>query len=103
MPGLDQVKADTLWVMTYPWKIPTSVLDRMEYGVFNFHYARLPQYRGPNPIFWQIRNRESVGGISVYRMDEGWDTGPMAFFEEVPIYPEDNYGLASVQMWIGRC
>ena len=95
---LDECKADCIWLLTFPYKIPKVILDRMEYGAFNFHFARLPQYRGPTPLFWEIRNQETIGGISVYLMDEGWDTGPLAVFEEVPIHPEDNYGLHQTRL-----
>lgn len=90
---LDAIGADTLWILTFPYKIPESILEKMGHNVFNFHFAKLPEYRGPNPIFWQIKNQETMGGISVYQLDKGWDTGPLAFHEEVPIHTEDNYGL----------
>ena len=46
-------------------------------GVLNLHAGPLPDYRGGSPLNWQIINGESSAGISVIRVDEGIDTGPV--------------------------
>jgi methionyl-tRNA formyltransferase len=90
---LDAVQADTAWVMGFSYRLPPAVLERPRLGCFNFHPGRLPAYRGPDPLFWQIRRREPSAGLSVHRMDAGLDTGPLVHVEPVDIGPGDTYGM----------
>lgn len=89
---------DVVFVKTFPWKIPASVLSIPTGGFINFHYAPLPAFRGSNPLFWMIRNRESSGAVTVHQMDEHLDTGDILFTKEVPIYPEASFGMLIAQL-----
>lgn len=84
---------DVVFVMTFPYKIPSTVLAIPTHGFLNFHYGLLPQYRSADPIFWQIRNGESYGGITVHQMDENWDSGPVLFTKKLEIKPNHTHGL----------
>ena len=61
-----------------------------ELGTINLHAGRLPQYRGGSPLNWQIINGEKTAGISVIRIDEGIDTGPVLAEDEFPIDSTDT-------------
>jgi len=89
---------DVVLVKTFPWRIPATVLSIPKLGFINFHYAPLPAFRGPNPLFWMIRNRESIGGVSVHQMDENLDTGDILINKEVHIYPEASFGMLIGQL-----
>lgn len=66
-------------------KVPDDIV---EFGnCYNIHPALLPNYRGSSPIERQIRNSESLSGITLHRMDAGYDTGPV--FARV-VYRIDN-------------
>jgi methionyl-tRNA formyltransferase len=86
-------KPDVVFVITFPWKIPGHILPLPRLGFFNFHYALLPAYRGASPIFWQLRNGEQFGGLTIHRMDAGWDTGPIAHIHKVPILQGETFGM----------
>lgn len=90
---LGLLNADVAWVLTFPFKIPKLLFGALPLGFYNFHFGALPGYRGTDPIFWQIKNREANGAISIHRMDEGWDTGPIALQAPVPIRKGDTYGM----------
>ncbi|MDJ0626054.1 MAG: formyltransferase family protein [Candidatus Caenarcaniphilales bacterium] len=89
---LKKCKPDVVYVITFPYKIPSKLLKVPKFGFFNWHTGLLPSYRGPDPIFWQILNQEEYGGITVHQMDENFDTGPIASIEQIQILPEDTYG-----------
>ncbi len=89
---LKSSKADAVFVFTFPFRIPVTVLHIPAKGFINFHFGVLPQYRGADAIFWQIRNREKEGGISVHRMTGKIDKGPMHLLHKIPIHPDDTYG-----------
>lgn len=90
---LEESNPDVVCTMGFPHKIPGSVLEQPRLGFFNFHGGPLPQYRGPDPVFWQIRNQEPVGAITIHRIAPELDTGGIAHAEAVPIGPEETYGL----------
>lgn len=85
-------------VLTFPWRVPAAVLGLPPQGFLNFHFAALPGYRGPEPTFWQLRNGELAGAVSVHRMAEDFDTGPVLVTLPVPIGPHDTHGLHRGQL-----
>ena len=90
---LEESNPDVVCTMGFPHKIPGPMLAMPRLGFFNFHGGALPQYRGPDPVFWQIRNQEPNGAITIHRIAPELDTGGIAHAEAVPLGPEDTYGL----------
>jgi len=70
-------RLDLLVVYGFNWKLPLSVLRTPRSGVLNIHSSLLPKYRGPAPVLWAIRNGDAEIGLTVHRMDEQFDTGPI--------------------------
>jgi methionyl-tRNA formyltransferase len=85
-------------VMTFPYKIPSSVYNLPSKGFYNIHPGPLPQYRGPNPVFQQLKNKEKHAGVTVHRLEEGFDTGPLVMMEMLKIDPWDTYGLLTTKL-----
>lgn len=85
-------------VMTFPYKIPSSVYDLPSKGFYNIHPGPLPQYRGPDPVFQQLKNKEKQAGVTVHKLDEGFDTGPLVMIEMLKIDPLDTYGLLTTKL-----
>lgn len=85
-------------VMTFPYKIPSSVYNIPSKGFYNIHPGPLPQYRGGDPIFQQIKNREKQAGVTIHILDESFDTGPMIIIEMLKIEPSDTYGLLTTKL-----
>jgi len=85
-------------VFAFPWRVPAAVLALPPHGFLNFHFAALPGYRGPEPLFWQIRNGETHGAVTVHRMAATFDTGPVLLAEPVAIGPTDTHGLHRAQL-----
>jgi len=80
-------------IMTFPYILPKAIVDLPPKGFINFHYGLLPQCRGPQPILWHLLNNDSEAGITLHRLDEGIDTGPVIMQERLPILPTDTYGI----------
>jgi len=70
-------RLDLLVVYGFNWKLSASVLGTPRFGVVNVHTSLLPGYRGPAPVLWAIRNGDREIGVTVHRMDERFDTGPI--------------------------
>jgi methionyl-tRNA formyltransferase len=53
------------------------------YGTINVHYSYLPEYRGPNPLFWEYYDYTLNPGITVHYINKGEDTGDIICQERV--------------------
>jgi methionyl-tRNA formyltransferase len=73
--------------------IHPSVLAATAIGSFNLHPGPLPEYAGLNVPSWAIYEGEHSHGVTLHWIDEGIDTGPIAWQERFAIEPTDT-GLA---------
>ncbi len=90
---LASTAADCLIALTFPWKIPTDILAKPIFGCINFHFGLLPKYKGADPIFWQLKNREVLGGITIHKMTDKIDEGNILHVADVQIIPGETYGI----------
>ncbi|MEQ9327233.1 MAG: methionyl-tRNA formyltransferase, partial [Rhodospirillales bacterium] len=72
---------DAAVVVAYGLILPKAILDAPEYGCFNIHASLLPRWRGAAPIQRAILAGDKTTGVTIMRMDEGLDTGPMLLRE----------------------
>ena len=83
---------DLFVVAAFGQILSKALLDILPWGAINIHASLLPKYRGAAPINWAILNNEKKTGLTAMRMDEGLDTGPILFQEEVPILGDETAG-----------
>lgn len=57
--------------------LPSEIVDAPAHGSLCFHPSLLPRFRGGAAIPWQIILGERETGVTVFRPDEGVDTGPI--------------------------
>jgi methionyl-tRNA formyltransferase len=57
--------------------VPRSLLDLPPHGILNVHPSLLPRHRGATPIPATIAAGDVEAGVTIFRMDEGVDTGPI--------------------------
>lgn len=79
---------DAAVVVAYGLLLPKPILDAPRLGCFNVHASLLPRWRGAAPIQRAIMAGDAETGITIMRMDEGLDTGPMCRGAHVAITPE---------------
>lgn len=86
-------KPDVVCVSCFDKRIPPALLALPAHGWLNLHPSLLPAYRGPAPLFWAIRNGERTIGVTVHRMVEALDAGPILLQTTIDIadgiYGED--------------
>lgn len=93
---------DALVVAAYGQILRPDTLYAARHGAWNVHASLLPAYRGAAPIERAIMNGERKTGVSIIRMDEGLDTGPVALRKSTPIAPDTDAGeLAAVLARLG--
>jgi methionyl-tRNA formyltransferase len=77
-------------VVAYGRILRRAVLDAPRLGSINVHASLLPELRGAAPIQWAIARGHAETGITVMRMVERMDAGPILLQVAQPIGPEDT-------------
>jgi methionyl-tRNA formyltransferase len=83
-------RPDVLLVAAYGKILRPALLAVPSLGCLNAHASLLPAYRGAAPVNWALANGESVTGVTIMKMDEGIDTGPILDRQVVPIAADDD-------------
>ena len=83
---------EALVVAAYGQILRPETLYAAPLGAWNVHASLLPRYRGAAPIERAIMAGERETGVSIMRMDEGLDTGPVALQYHTPIPPDMTGG-----------
>ena len=84
------MKADAIIVYAYAMMIPTAVLNCTPKGCINIHPSLLPRWRGAAPMIRTIQAGDKETGVSLMRLDEGWDTGPVFSQEKIAVDPDET-------------
>ncbi|HTP37102.1 MAG TPA: methionyl-tRNA formyltransferase, partial [Methyloceanibacter sp.] len=86
------LNADAAIVVAYGLILSRAILDAPRFGCLNLHASLLPHWRGAAPINRAIMAGDRETGVSIMRMDEGLDTGPVCLEARVAIGPEETAG-----------
>lgn len=92
--ALEQLKdwaPDVIVVAAFGQILRENVLTLPTYGCVNVHASLLPRWRGAAPVQAAILH-DDVTGVTIMKMDEGLDTGPILSQREIPITPEMTAG-----------
>jgi methionyl-tRNA formyltransferase len=82
---LTKYQPDYLLVACFPYKLPSSIWQMPKVAALNIHPSMLPAYRGPQPVFWQLRNGEMKTGVSLHLINDEIDAGDVVIQMEVPL------------------
>ncbi|GAA5104658.1 methionyl-tRNA formyltransferase [Bartonella jaculi] len=86
---------DAAVVVAYGLLLPKAILETPRFGCFNAHASLLPRWRGAAPIQRAIMAGDKETGVMIMKMDEGLDTGPIAFSHSIPITDNTTAGELS--------
>lgn len=82
---IGSLATDLLVVVAYGQIIPRSVLSIPRLGAINVHASLLPRWRGAAPVARAILAGHPVTGVTIMKMDEQLDHGPILFSSAVKI------------------
>lgn len=74
---LSEHDCDTLLSACWPWRLPENVITAYPRGAYNLHPSLLPGFRGPAPLFWQLREDANLSGMTLHELQPALDTGPI--------------------------
>ncbi len=82
--------ADLFIIADYGKILPKELLSLPKIAPLGVHPSLLPAYRGPAPINWALINGDKETGVSIFKMNEGLDTGDVVLQKKIPINDADN-------------
>jgi len=87
---LKELKADLAIVVAYGQIIPKNFLTLTKKGFINIHGSVLPKYRGAAPIQRSIMNLDKDVGISIMKITEELDSGPVSNIYKIKLDHNNN-------------
>jgi methionyl-tRNA formyltransferase len=98
-PDVTQPSVQALLASTEPdlivswfWtrRIPAPLIALAPHGGINVHPSLLPRHRGADPYFWTLYREDAETGVTVHRITESYDSGPILLQRRVPVPPRGN-------------
>jgi methionyl-tRNA formyltransferase len=86
---LESIGADIFIVVAFRI-LPRAIFSIPKYGTLNIHASLLPKYRGPAPIHRAIQAGDKESGVTIFRIDEGVDTGEILLQDKIPISDQET-------------
>ena len=86
----ESLKPDVAILFAYGKIIPLEWLNIPIFGFINIHASLLPRWRGAAPVQRAIENNDKKSGITIMKMNEGLDEGPIIASQEIAINSETN-------------
>ncbi|MEY2694510.1 MAG: hypothetical protein RL142_858 [Actinomycetota bacterium] len=90
---IDLVKGfgiDLAVVVAYGVLLGSGAIEALSKGWFNLHFSTLPKYRGAAPVQRALMDGQTESGITLFKIDEGLDTGPVVSSLPVMISPDET-------------
>ena len=84
------LKPDVAILFAYGKIIPLEWLNTPIFGFINIHASLLPRWRGAAPVQRAIESNDKSSGITIMKMNEGLDEGPIIASQEIAINSETN-------------
>nr|WP_321487035.1 formyltransferase family protein [uncultured Draconibacterium sp.] len=81
-PWLNKGKYDVCFVIGYKYRIR---LERLvcQTPLFNIHFGSLPAFKGPTPVFWQLKYGAEKIGLCIHYLTEKLDSGDVVWLKEI--------------------
>ena len=92
---IDKIKdfsPDVIIVAAYGKIIPKEIIDIPKFGILNVHASLLPKYRGASPVQSAILEGEKVSGVTIMKIDQKLDYGPILAQKEIIIDQNETSG-----------
>lgn len=86
----DALQVDLAVVAAYGKLLPAWLLARPRLGFINVHASLLPKYRGASPVHHAVMAGDAETGVTIMRVIEALDAGPMLARRQLAIGPDDT-------------
>ena len=86
----EKIKPDMIVLYAYGQILSKELLDIPKFGSINVHASLLPKYRGASPVQQSLLSQDEKTGISIMKMEEKMDSGPVYKQFDLQISDDDN-------------
>ena len=93
------LKPDLAVVASFGEILSKDALDIPKHGFINIHPSLLPKYRGASPIQSAILERDPQTGVTIIKMDEEMDHGPILIQDTLGLNTDDNFQTLSKKLF----
>jgi methionyl-tRNA formyltransferase len=87
---LRKIQPDYLLTAFFNQIIKSDILDWLPDRCLNIHPSLLPDYKGVDPVFYMLLNKEQEIGVTLHYVDQGIDTGDIISQRTVAVKPGDD-------------
>lgn len=87
---LKELDTDVIVSIACPQIFKEGILSVPKLKAINYHTAKLPKYRGRQPLFWALYHDEPASGVTVHEMDVKIDNGAIVSQRDYSIDPNDT-------------
>jgi methionyl-tRNA formyltransferase len=95
---LEECRPTVGLIVAYGRLLGPEVLDLVPFGFLNVHFSLLPRWRGAAPVERAIAAGDVRTGVSLMKVDEGLDTGPILDEIATPIAPNETGGSLTARL-----
>ncbi len=88
LAALRSTRPDLVLSFFWPRRIPIEILSWAP--ALGTHPSLLPRWRGPDPYYWAIAAGDEQTGVTLHRLHEDYDTGPIVAQRAIPITEDDD-------------
>lgn len=98
LEGIRFLEPDISVVVAYGHILPQDVIDAPRLGTLNIHASLLPRWRGAGPIQAAILAGDTETGVSIMRMVQRLDAGPVLLQARTPILDDETAGELQLRL-----
>ncbi len=95
---ITSIRPDIALVVAYGRILRPDALSLVPFGFLNVHFSLLPRWRGAAPVERAIASGDDKTGVTLMRIDEGLDTGPILGEITTPIGPRETGGSLTARL-----
>ena len=96
--ALERVEPDLLLLACLPHVVGRATRRTARLGALNLHPSALPRFRGPDPVFWQLRAGVARAGVTVHVATGALDAGPIVVQRRVRVEPGISAGALTAAL-----
>jgi methionyl-tRNA formyltransferase len=90
---------DLILMSCYSRRLPESIINLAKAGCFNMHPSLLPRYRGPEPIFWQMKHASDMG-VSWHLVTDELDAGDIVKQQKINL--DEGLSFAEINRFLAE-
>lgn len=95
-PWAGYMDLDVIFIIGYAHLVDINQLPKKLNGlIFNIHFGPLPAFKGPNPVFWQLKKGMPTIGITIHQVSMKFDSGKVVWHKEIPRQDYFTFGMVN--------